>query len=105
MTPATERACGASPAAMLRHLVALSFNNIENLYAHLGLHDQLPIECRDLGKMTESSYGTETLGRIGKSERTVFSGTSGILWTQNFELSGTFTLFLLTSWIGWCHFY
>lgn len=57
MTPATQRACGSRPAAVLRHFVELSFNNIENLNAHLGLHDQLPVECRDdLGKMTEIDY-------------------------------------------------
>lgn len=83
MTPATERACGKEPASMLRHLVALSFNNIENLYAHLGMHDQLPFECRQLGKMTQENYEEMTPDaeeqRGSKSIRSggVYAGISG----------------------------
>ena len=88
MTPATARACGERPAAMLRHLVALSFNNIENLYAHLGWHDQMPLACRKLTEMTEFADGRR------KYERTVYS--SGATDSIHFRLCGL--IYLLSFW-------
>lgn len=70
MTPETRRYCGDKPAGMLRHLVALSFNNIETLYTHMGLQDQvqlhlplpncgqglwqLPPSCKSLGELSDN---------------------------------------------------
>lgn len=58
MAPVTEQMCGKEPAQMLKTLVSLGFKNTETLYTKLGLRDQLPDECINLGKVQTDETST-----------------------------------------------